>query len=317
MTAEEKVDILKAYVNYDENPFVKETLVFPYDFYRSIEHAIREIAKETRVYEKTLFLPVKSSSRLYNFDVSKLTKEKLDYVKTLELGMTSIIDGEQKTGILDREHSSDIESNRVIDSYALMRRFTLNGITFKSSLNTEGYPDGTFNEITSISGTTITPVDNVGSISGYYVINLSMSDKGVYSYVKVVSSATSTFVTETDMSNIWSATDKIYIVESLVPLIIIIGQFIPQMSYITSKSTVIPVLNQFIDDIDHFSIAYLFRLLGVRDPKQLQVYSGLVKSGVMKSTNQALTDIKKRVLPDKRVTVKSYVQEPTSIVYGR
>jgi len=306
MTADEKVDILKPFVNYDSSSFVKETLSFPHDFYRAIEYAIRTIAKKARVFEKTFYLPIRSSTRLYNLSLTKLTTDKLEYVKTIEMGLVNIIDGEQKLGLVDQAHVGDLEVNKLIDSYALARRLNLNGIEFKSSSNTETYEDGEYNSITSIAGTTITPETPAGAGQvGYYVINLSMSNQGVYSYTTIATVPGATFTTVDDMSSKWANTDKIYIVETLVPMIVLVAWCIPILGYITSKATIVPVIDQFLDDIDPFAIAYLFRILAVRDIKQAQVYNSLVKSGLIKSEEDTLLSIRERTT-NAPVTVKNY-----------
>lgn len=318
MTADDKLEALKPLVNYDNSAFTKETLAYPFDFYRAIEYAIRKIGKEVRVYERTFYFPTTSASRLYNLDISKLTVDKLDYVKTIELGLTTINDTGQVIGTVEREHIGNLEVNKVVDRYALARQLSLQGINFKSSVNTEGYPVGEYNSITGISGITITPAVALGAPQvGYYVINLSMSNQGVYSYTTVATVPGSTFTTVDDMSTLWVNTDKLYVVQTLPPMIVIVAQCVPQMGYIVDKSTVIPIMNQFIDDIDSFCAAYLWKLLASRDPKQAQVYMGMVNSKLIKSEDAAILDIRKRAVPDKPIQVENYNPFGNLTVYGR
>lgn len=318
MTAEDKIEALKPLVNYDSSAFVKETLSFPFDFYRAIEYAIRKVGKEIRVYERTFYFPINSASRLYNLDTSKLTADKLDYVKTIELGLVSVVDTEQKLGLVNREHLGNLEVNKVVDRYALARQLSLQGVNFKSNSETEGYPLGEYNSITGIAGTTITPSVALGAPQiGYYVINLSLSNAGVYSYTTVATVPGATFTTVDNMSTVWTTSDKIYVVSALVPMIVIVAQCIPQMGYVTDKAVVIPIMNQFIDDIDHFCVAYLYRLLSSRDPKQAQVYMGMVNSKLIKSEDTAILDIRKRAVPDKPIEVERYNPFGNLTVYGR
>ena len=97
MNITDKVESLKPGVNYDYNPFVRETLAFPYDFNNSVEFAIRQIGKKVRIMEKTVYVPIVSDVTLNQFTLSNLCKEKIDFVKPLRIGAIGIGSEDRKS----------------------------------------------------------------------------------------------------------------------------------------------------------------------------------------------------------------------------
>ncbi len=301
-----KIDLLKPYVNYDKSAFVKETLEFPFDFYKAVEYALQEMGKEVRLYEKTIWIPLTNNKRYYNIDVSLYTSDLIDYVKPIELAYIST-DG-NVAGPLDRAYLEEIERNRFFDWFAIGERFFGKGLFFKTSQKLETAESGAFDKIlTTPADDEITLTNSV--TTGNILTNLDKSDQEEYFQSLAMTTGTSVTL-ESDVvlePYNWQTGNIIYVSERKPEFMKFTFQSIPKDGYFTDGTIEIPILPQFLNDIEHFAVAYLYSLMIARNPQIAQIYQAQLSAGRIKPYAAALTDIKRRAKSFKPIVIKSYL----------
>lgn len=296
MNVTTKITDLKPGVNYDYNPFIRETLAYPYDFLRSVEYAIRQIGKKVRIMEKTVYIPVVKDVTLNEFTLSNLCKEKIDFVKPLRLGAIGISSdtGEVVIGNLDSEYIETVNINGITDYYRLAIRRLGEKMYFQSTLTSGTVLVGKYDTIATVSANKITIGTFGNATAGYYIINLSKSDALQYNYRKITTLSSPDVNLDSDPVGDWVAGDKIYIVNGLPELLIVLFQAVTSAGYFDSETT-IPVPDQILDDLDHLCYNYLYDILGTRDPNLLKLYAAKINAGTLMKESDVINEIKKRI----------------------
>ena len=134
---------------------------------------------------------------------------------------------------------------------------------------------------------------------------------------------TSSLFSSTSNYNTWvgSATvvnaDKVVATSSLPTFLSLSVQAIPKINYSTGTSynATVPIMPQFYDDIDDLCIKELYALLAPRDPEKMNVYVGMLKTGLLRSEPEIIMDVKKRSATIDLITIESY--QPYTQRYGR
>lgn len=317
MLLSDKIDELLPLVNYDLNSWVRETLVYPYDFIKAVEYALRRIGEQNRIMERTFFLPTVSEKRLYSLSLSELSSAKVDFLKLLDIGIVTFgTDGLQTTGKINEQWFENIETNRFVDYYELCK-FVFGEKTYiKSNAITDSQVLGKYDLITNINTTTI----KIGTFSNatldYYIINLDQANFGSYSYRKItaLSNPDITIDSETD----WVVGDKVYISIGLPPMIALVSQVVIQLGYFGDDETkTIPCPANILTWLNHFCVKYLYDIMITRDKKQAEVYAAKLKVGTVKTEDSALYEIKKIINASAGSIVKKSYNPFKNTIYGR
>lgn len=317
MLVGDKIDqSLRAKVDYNMSEEVRKVLVYPYDFYRSIEYALSVIGKHVRIMEKTIFVPM--SSHYTKIDLTKLCKENIRFVRPLAYGYTNIssVSGKQRLREIQETGIEELEVmrkgcstwdwffyNEQIETLEHFRSIALKHLGSDMYLKSRHLKDnntvGKFDKISSISGVTINVVDGTNATLNGYCVNLSLSDSGLYDYVKITNISTNALTSDSDKSTTWSATDKLYFNADLPKFIVLTFQACPMYMYFSSDSDVIPCPDDFIEEIDDLASKYLFDLLITRDdpknPVWSRTYTTKLKLGLILPEDKVISNIKRRL----------------------
>lgn len=111
--------------------------------------------------------------------------------------------------------------------------------------------------------------------------------------------------------------DKVVATSSLPTFLSLSIQAIPKIGYSTGTSynATVPIMPQFYDDIDDLCVKELYALLAPRDPEKMNVYVGMLKTGLLRSEPEIIADVKKRSATMDLITIESY--QPYTQRYGR
>lgn len=310
MNINKKADSLKIYVNWDKNPFVKDTLEYPYDFYRAIEYALQEICSHVRIHEKTIWIPLVNNKRYYPLEMTNYTELAIELVKITQLAYIST-EGEV-IGKLNEANLEEVEANKTIDCFALAERFSGQGVNFKLNTKLKTKAQGTFTSIATIPAANQISLGNDAEqdvTEGQTITNLSLSDREEYYSTSVVSSNTSLVTLTDNVKNspyFWEAGHRIYISTGKPEFIKVTFQAMPSDNYFSGNQTEIPIQSQFLKDIDHFAVEYLYSILIARNPEFAKTLQSLFSVGHIKPYSQAMLDIKRRASSSKPIVIKSY-----------
>lgn len=310
MNINQKADSLKIYVNWDKNPFVKDTLEYPYDFYRAIEYALQEICSHVRIHEKTIWIPLVDNKRYYPLEMTNYTELAISLVKITQLAYIST-EGET-IGKLNESNIEEVEANKTIDCFALAERFSGQGINFKLNTKLKTKAQGTFTSIATIPAVNQISLGNDAeqdATTGQIITNLSLSDKEEYYSTSVLSSNTSLVTLNDDVKSSpynWEAGHRIYISTGKPEFIKVTFQAMPSDNYFAGNQTEIPIQEQFLKDIDHFAVEYLYSILIARNAEYAKTLQALFSVGHIKPYSQAMLDIKRRAGSSKPIVIKSY-----------
>lgn len=306
-TFKDKITELSGKINKSYSSYA-QTLTETYngDYVRSIIDSIRKFGKYGRVYMKTIWIPIIKDKRIYKIDPSLYTTELIEYVKATKIGFVQVYNPINSTIL--RLGSTDFKDTTTesLDygglSSKVAMKLTIDGAYIKLG-------DGQITSITSnildtniLSGTAnghttikLSYAVNVNDI----VVNLNYVDSPDNAFASVVSCTLSSgkYIVELDRLNDWSTGDIVSATTGLPSLISVTFRCIPKFNYVTDSNftTVnIPILPEFYDDIDHLALKYLYQILGSRDTEQIQIYTMQLKSGLLKSEEQIIREVKQR-----------------------
>lgn len=317
MTILEKIEQIKPKINYDFNQVIRDTL-FPIDQFvkKATLEAIDFVATRCRIIEKSVFIPLVYGIRYSDVVLTTLSKSKFNISQPKSL---VIFNSSNAVEEVDQAYLEELVSNKYTDLVKM--GFFVQGSTFqiRTSVNIDNLTtSGAYNSILTIpdtdelTGSTAFVAGDVGK----YIINLEFADKGLYEYRKILSvNAGVATIEGTSINTTWALNSKLYVVTLLPLMLLFTFQGTPTPDYFSTETT-IPIQEQFIHDLDNIIMRNLFQYIAVRDPKQLQVYEGLIKTGILTTPDVTVTNIKKRL--NSRVTnpvVECYL--PYTEYYGR
>jgi len=305
MNVLELADSLKTYVNWDKSQLVRETLEFPYDFYRAIEHGLREIGKHARIFEKIILLPIEKGVKHYSLDLTKLTQQQIEIVKILSINMIDTNGEISKT--LDNVYLEQIEKSLYLNSTALAEILFGQSHYLKMSESEDGTPTGIYCELTEIvSPNEITVSQSLTATHLLY--NLSKSDEGEY-LSSLITVGGTTVTLQEDVGEIpysWEEGDKLYSISSSPAFFKIVLQVIPKEKYFTLGTESIPIPDSLLKHLRDLAVGHLYSILIPRDINFAQTYQALINVQQVFSYSQSLTEAKKKVTKAVPLIVRSY-----------
>ena len=310
-------NLLKPDVNYDHSKFVQETLDWVYDVKQAVIHSLRMLGKESNLYTKTVYIPLVDDQRYYNLTLTQLTKELIDFVKVTGIAMLAYSDDGETDyyGPVTGEHLPAVERLEQTDYYRLAQRLFGSTVAFKQNMKLETSVAGVFDAIVAKSGTSLTL--GAAPAANQYITNLEKSDQGEWFWDVALTAANPTTMTN-DIEAApysWAVGDKVHVSTGRPMFLLLTFRAIPQLGYFTSNSTVIPCQNQFLDDIKHPAINYLYGLLSARDPEASKGIAAMRQIGANKSNERTGMEVKRRTASVGSTVVRPY--NPLSTKYGR
>lgn len=303
-TIAEQIEILKPLVNYEFDVKVKETLDYPYDFIHSISRAVRAIAKETSTFKKTILIPLCKGITDYKIDLSKYTKDSIEYVKPFNYALM-VLDTDASTGqgikTLVERNIEDINLLTQKDINGLGLRQMGKDLYLKTNFLIETPTEGTFDKITSISLNTIELYLENGVTVGTYIYNLDKSDLALIDWTKVTVGSSNPFTISPDKNDVkgllpWNVDDRVYC-NSSGKVVFLLFSFtaLPTTTYFSSLNTSIPLPDADIDDVKDLACAKLYEILISRFPEMANAYSAKLKLGLVKPEDKIISAIRRRI----------------------
>jgi len=289
MTIDEKIRSIKTKINYDYNQMIKDTL-FPFDSFvkTATVEALREIARDARIIERSVLIPMENQKRLYDIVLAVLTKHKLSVSQPKSL---VILNNESAVRDISHVYLEDIISGGSKNDCAIEFASQIDGDKYYlRTFNkiTADHSEGKYETITVISSPTVLRISNVANATeDYNIVNLENTID--YTYQKIESIAGNDITVNSTAG--FAVGDKIYISESEPNMLLFTFSGVPTLDYFETE-TIIPIQEQFLDVLDNFIIANLFAYLIARDIKSAQIFSALVQVGVVKTKPYALREIK-------------------------
>lgn len=338
-TFTQKIAELKTLMNSNYSSYAG-TLTDTYngDYANSIIWALRTMGKQARIHVKTMWIPLVLNQRHYSLNPALYTKDKLEFVKGGELAYVAV-SGTAGTPItystsIDKGNMTTIEaieSGQYIDWVKFAQRFNQTDSGIKLNVDPAiATPVSNLRSILARTDNDTFTFNTVISTSAYtkVVINLDKLDNPAY-----LSAGCTTFsgsedpytvnldktVLTTGQFYTWTAGDIVCFVDGLSAYFLSVTfEAIPKFGYLTAVGDLaldIPVMPQFYDDIDDLAMKYLFRILAQRDPEKMNIYVGMLKTGLLKSEPEIISDVRKRSATMDLITIESY--QPYSQRYGR
>lgn len=305
MKAKDFADSLKVFVNWDKSEFTRETLEFPYDFYRGIEYALREAGRHSRIYSKIIWIPIVDEKRYYTIDLTKLTQDKIDLVKILDVSLFNV-EGECSKK-LESAYVEQIQYSHYLDINAIAELIygSKHNLLLKTTYN--GVTSGVYCDLSAIVGADeITVSENLEE--GYIISNLSCSDREENYYATIESGGT-TITTDKNITSdpySWAVGDKLFASDTIPSFIKLLIQSIPQSNSITSGELEVNCPNQIEKNIKDLAVSYLYSILISRNINEAKVYEALLSTKVLMPYSEAIVEIRKKTQMLKSLIVKSY-----------
>jgi hypothetical protein len=303
-TIAEQIEILKPLVNYEFDVRVKETLDYPFDFINSISESVRSICKETNTFKKTILIPLCKGITDYKIDLSRYTKDVIEYVKPFNYALM-VLDTDASTGqgikTLVERNIEDINLLTEKDINGLGLRQMGKDLYLKTNFLIETPLEGLFDKITSISTSTLELNNGTGVGVGTYIYNLDKSDLALIDYAKVTAGASNPYTISPDKIDVdgllhWNVDDKVYC-NSSGKVVFLLFSFtaLPTTAYFSATSTVIPIPDADIDDVKDLAVAKLYEILISRFPDMSNAYGVKLKLGLVKQPDKVISNIRRRI----------------------
>lgn len=295
MTINEKIEFIKPKINFNFNKAIQETL-YPFDNFvkKATEEALIEIGSKVRIIEKSVFIPVYSNIRYYNVLLSNLSKTKFDVSQPKDL---TLVRSDGATYNFDTTFIENIIHNRFDTLLTFAFKTLGSNLDLRQSVNVDNFTaQGNFDTITTVNLANVISIGDVNNATEkYYIINLESADVGLYDYriITDITGAALTLDSRIDNPPAWVVGGKVYIASTLPYMLLFTFQGVIQPGYFNTETT-IPIANQFLPDLDNIIIRNLFRYLSSRFPEQAKIYAEMLRSGLLKSVDQTITDIKLR-----------------------
>lgn len=317
MTISEKIEELKLLVNWDLSQFTKETLVYPYDFKRAVEYALRCICKISRAWEKTVYFPIVNKQRLFSLDPTLYIKEKVEFVRATGIGYYN-----NSYCHLPSVNLETIDINRQVDFEGIAQQIRGSDFLFKLNKTLDTLELGVFDKILTVpTDTTITVANSVAE--GDTVSNLTKAENNEwFQAVNLTAGTTPEFAEEIKNSPYnWTANDVIYSSTGKPVFLVICFQTMPKYFYFDSE-TVIPIIPSLIDSIDSYAVSHLYSILIARDATQdsKRKYDSLITTGKIRRVRideNEDTRVKQLTKDLKVAVVQSYLPYKHGTKYGR
>lgn len=331
MTFTAKIALLKNFINSTYSSFAStlNSTAYTGEFASSIIHALRTIGKKAKICVKTIWIPIIPNTHYYDLYPSLYSKDKVDFVKPSDLALVTFeidSDGIVQMSKLDIDITTieGLESGRLNYLSVAQKNIQTTSVVKLRFGEYETVPTykgkGAISATSSPKTIKILKTNCVATpVTGDTVYNLDAIDSKLqYSMDTIVSVADGSTTWDLTMTNDvvlttgnykWTATDMIAISTGNLCFISFTMQMIPKSDYLTADgdlSNEIPIIPQFIDDLDPICYKYLFGILTVRDPDKVGIYTSLIQSGLIKTEKEVITDIKARVKTVDPIITYSY-----------
>lgn len=308
MKLSDKITLLKVKMNATYSSFANTlisntwgTNVLTNDYANAIITALRLMGKEAPIWKKSILIPIEDEKRYYATYISHYTKDLIDYVGTTQLAFIfyDTSNSGYTLGELGAVPYEAIERNQYIDAYYWAQKLYGDHFALKSSsLLTTGIT-GSLNYIKTAPSVEYTLPCDSSVTSGRYIYNLEFGEKLQNWYTKATTTGTSPTVEDTILADGWALNDKLWVANGMQSFMILTFTAIPQYTYFqvstdTTGTTEIPVMNQFLDDIDDIAMNYLYSILIDRNPDIAKTYSAKVNLKLIRTNDDVIKDIKKR-----------------------
>ena len=315
MKASDKINYIKHVIGEDTSTFIRQYLR-NFDYSDALTTALRLIAAESRIIEKTLFIPVTSDYGAL-LDVLKLTKDKLEYHKILVMNLVKFDGSTLALSFADVKIESIGEglSGQWLYSdlqpvYKSCLRYMNNTPNIVSSFNSN-HTLGTFASASDVSGLNfgLTPALTYDPDKHKFAFDLEGSPLSPFHPLvgQITGFASSRFTT-TNLFK-WNPvnTNKIYVANEIPTFLSLLCQCIPTYEYISIDPD-LPLTGDFDIYVNYLMINYLFTLLINRKPETVKLYDAMLKTGLTKSDDVVQKLIKRKVTASKNadMTVKAY-----------
>lgn len=329
MTITEKVDSLKTYVDWDFSDFNRQTLVFPYDFKKAVEYALRKMSKVARVVMVDLFVPLINNQRYYSIDPSVLSKRKVELVSLTGVGFwttgeINVTSSTTSTSIgwqyLDLSNAENLYRDNMFDYQALSQFIAGKDFGFRLSVSSTQRELGTYDTISALPADNTITLANSAAI-GKVISNLDRAAKNEYYQATVTTAGTSPVLD----ANIklspynWEVNDKVYVSTGKPTFLVMVFKCMPKYGYFDTE-TDIPLIPSLIDSIDSFAVNDLYSKLIARDNTQMSVnkLNALRLTQKIKTEELELANVKMLTADAKTSVIKSYLPYcNTRTTYGR
>ena len=347
MTFTSKITALKKMMNSTYSSFVSTlTETYDGDYCDSIVYALRLLGKQARIYVKTLWIPIKPNTRYFDITSASYSKEAVDYVKAHELALAapSIANGVVSLNLVPQVATTieDIEKTEFVSGTNKVAQKNVMSSTALKFNAPYVYPSTapTYKGMGPIKTATSNVPTNkctlliptsyfvAAPVAADIVVNLDKTDNsvnyifGIIDSISTIGNDYSIILTTDNVLTTgnykWVAGDFITISTGYQSFYLLTIQAIPKLAYLTASgdlSNAIPVMPQFEDDVDHLCLKYLFRMLAMRDPEKMNIYTGMLKTGLLKSELEVIRDVKIRANTVDLINAGNYT--PISNPYGR
>lgn len=307
MLLSEQIEILQPLVNWEFDSKVRETLDLDFDFKRAVANAVRAIAKTSNSFRKNILIPLCSDITDYKLDLSKYTKDDLEFVSPTNYALL-IIDDENNQGVrtLTEKNIEDIDllTDAGDRGNVLGIGITQRGKDLYIKLNTkiQTPEQGVFDYITSIAGNQIE--FNLASGIGVndVVFNLDKADIALIDRATILSGSSNPFTLDQSKTNVdgllpWEVNDRVYINNSSqVVFLLLTFKALPLITYFdNSTSTIIPLAETDLDYVKHLACHYLYEILISRHADLANIYASKIKLGLLKTEKECLSEIRRRI----------------------
>lgn len=319
MKLSEKIAILKRKLNHNYSSFAqtldstsKGTSIYDNDYVCAIVDAIRYLGKELPLWKKSILIPIEADKRYYATYINLYTKDAIDLTGITQLGVItySTDDTAYVVGELGTVPYEAIERNQYIDVYYWGQKFYGDHFTLKSSSLLEVDTTGSLNDINGTpSATSLTATSSIAANSIVY--NLEFAEKLINWYTTATTTGTTVTCSDNVQANGWADNDKLWVSSGLCSFMNLTFTAIPQINYFASLTTSsleveIPIMGQYIDDIDDICLNYLYHILMQRDPDRINTYAGLMKTGMIKSNDEVKRSVMGRISTMEPIIIDSY-----------
>lgn len=286
------------------------TNVMTNDYANAIVHALRFLGKECPIWKKSILIPLEYNKRYYATYINLYTKELIDLVKPTQLAYVGYnTANEIVVGELNNVTYESIERNQYIDALYFGQKLYGDHFALKSSSLFTGVT-GSLNYVKTAPTTTVLPV-NTSITSGQMIYNLEYAEKLIDWYTQATSTGTSPNTLNNTFTYGWLKDDVLWQSTGNTSFMLFTFTAIPQLTHFkitadTTGTTPTPIMNQFLDDIDDICQNYLYKILMQRNPELVNVYAGMLKTGLIRTDKQVLADVMGRASTIESTVVNSY-----------
>lgn len=328
MTLAEKIAILKTKMNHSYSSFAQTlnstsfgSSALTNDYANAIVFALRLIGKEVPIWKKSIMIPIEPEKRYYAVYPNLYSKEQIDFAKPTGLAFIHYSNERQTyiVGDLPTVPFEAIEKNQYVDVYYFAEKLAQTHMAFKSSAYLDVTYTGTLNKVSNNPTGTSLPV-TTSVTTGSYIYNLEFAEKMEDWYTQAQTTGTTVTTADNTQTWGWAKDDILWAADGMTSFMIFTFTGIPLLTHFvvaadTTGITAIPIMNQFLDDIDDIAMNYLYSILLERNPEIANIYAAKLKMGLIKTSEAQIAYMKRRARTMESAVIDSYNYKGTR--YGR